>query len=308
MSVDDLVSALVSHADAAGRPELRPIIDRLCRPIRFRTVGRPGVGRRTLTSALCDTGLVAVHARADVDVLVIAETAKPEDRRIAAAAHAPVVIALNKADLLGAAATERVRLLRQSTGLPVFGVSALLAGGELDDELFGAVRELATEAPELGSVDAFCTAPHRVDAATRARLLATVDLPGIVAAVDAVRAGTDSVALSTQLHHTSAVDALRCGVRAAAAPSRYRRWCAAMTELRTLAARTADHRLAGILASDAAVLAAMEAALAVVRADGLAPEPADPVRWQRYGRGPVNALHRRCAADIVRGALRCRAR
>ena len=32
--------------------------------------------------------------------------------------------------------------------------------------------------------------------------------------------------------------------------------------------------------------------------------PRRAVRWRRYGGGPVNALHRRCSADIVRGSLR----
>ncbi len=30
----------------------------------------------------------------------------------------------------------------------------------------------------------------------------------------------------------------------------------------------------------------------------------DLVHWTRYGDGPVNALHRSCAADICRGSLR----
>ncbi|MEX7474391.1 hypothetical protein AB4Z39_32380, partial [Mycobacterium adipatum] len=99
-------------------------------------------------------------------------------------------------------------------------------------------------------------------------------------------------------------DDLLAGVRAAAAPLRYRRLCAAMTQLRALAARTADQRLDAVLTGDTAVLAAMAAALAVVRADGLDAGDADPVGWQRYSRGPVNALHRRCGADIARAALR----
>ncbi|MCF6386598.1 hypothetical protein L2K20_06410 [Mycobacterium sp. MBM] len=308
MSVDDFVSDLSAHADATGRPALRSIIGRLCRPVRFRTTGRPGVGRRTLMAALSDADLTAVDARADgdadVDVVVIAEAAKPEDRQLAAAARAPVVIALNKTDLLGAAAAARVRLIRQHTGLPVFGVSALFATAVLDDGLFDAVRALATDPPDLRSVDAFCAAPHRVDAATRARLLDTVDLSGIAVAVDAVRAGADSAGVAAQLRGSSAVDEVRSAVLAAAAPARYLRLCDALTELRTLAAGTADQRLDAILTGDAAALAAMETALAVVRADGLAAHAGDPVRWRRYRRGPVNALHRRCAADIERGALR----
>ena len=103
MSVDEFVSELSALADADGRRELRPIIDGLSRPIRVRTVGRPGVGLRTLTAGLRAAGLAVVDTGADVEVLVIAETAKPEDCRITAAADGPIVVALNKADLLGAA-------------------------------------------------------------------------------------------------------------------------------------------------------------------------------------------------------------
>jgi hypothetical protein len=48
----------------------------------------------------------------------------------------------------------------------------------------------------------------------------------------------------------------------------------------------------------------MSAAADVLRADGLPVGGADAVRWSRYGRGPVNALHRRCAHALTRGALR----
>lgn len=304
MSVDDLVAELTAHADDATRPALRPIIERLTRPLRVRASGRVGVGVRTLTDALRDAGLTVADARAEVEVLVIAETAKPEDRQSAAAARGPVVVALNKADLLGAALPERVRLLRHRTGLPVFGVSALLATAVLDAPLLDAVRALAEDPADLSSVDAFRAAPHRVDAGTRARLLDTLDLYGIAAAVAAVGAGADGTALTAMLRRCSAVDDLLAGVRAAAAPLRYQRLCAAMTQLRALAARTADQRLDAVLTGDTAVLAAMAAALAVVRADGLDAGVADPVGWQRYSRGPVNALHRRCGADIARAALR----
>ncbi|TFV55703.1 hypothetical protein E4P42_21655 [Mycobacterium sp. PS03-16] len=58
--------------------------------------------------------------------------------------------------------------------------------------------------------------------------------------------------------------------------------------------------------------AAMSAAVDVVQAAGLTVDRGDDpaahlrraVRWRHYGRGPVNALHRACAADITRGSLR----
>lgn len=64
--------------------------------------------------------------------------------------------------------------------------------------------------------------------------------------------------------------------------------------------------------TDAAVLARMREAVAVLRAAGLHVDTDDDrdahlrraVRWQRYSRGPVSALHRACAADVVRGSLR----
>lgn len=308
MSVDEFVSELSAHADATDHPALRRMIDGLSRPIRVRTMGRPGVGRRTLTAALRDADMAIVDTRADVGVLVIAETAKPEDCRTVAAADGPMVIALNKADLLGVAAPDRVRAVRLLTGAPTVPVSALLATTSLDDELLAAVAALAADPGDLSSTDAFCAAPHAVDAATRVRLLAAVDLSGIAEAVAAFRAGADGRALTASLRRLSNVDEVLAGVRAATASLRYRRLCAAMTRLRALAAGTADPRLERALVSDSAVRAAMDAAAEVLRADGLDAGPDDPlrraVRWQRYGRGPVNALHRRCAADMARGALR----
>jgi hypothetical protein len=64
--------------------------------------------------------------------------------------------------------------------------------------------------------------------------------------------------------------------------------------------------------TDAAVLARMRAAVEVLRDAGLDIDITGnreshlrrAVRWQRYSRGPVSALHRDCAADIVRGSLR----
>ena len=78
MSVDDLVAELTAHADDATRPALRPIIERLTRPLRVRATGRVGVGVHTLTDALRDAGLTVADARAEVEVLVIAASANDD--------------------------------------------------------------------------------------------------------------------------------------------------------------------------------------------------------------------------------------
>jgi hypothetical protein len=60
------------------------------------------------------------------------------------------------------------------------------------------------------------------------------------------------------------------------------------------------------------VAARMSAAIEVVEAAGMAVDRDDEVgahlrraiAWQRYSRGPVSELQRRCADDIVRGSLR----
>jgi hypothetical protein len=56
----------------------------------------------------------------------------------------------------------------------------------------------------------------------------------------------------------------------------------------------------------------MAAAVDVVEAAGLSVDRGDDpsshlrraAHWRRYSRGPVDALHRSCGADIARGSLR----
>jgi hypothetical protein len=48
----------------------------------------------------------------------------------------------------------------------------------------------------------------------------------------------------------------------------------------------------------------VEAGVAVDRGDDAAAHLRRAVRWRRYSRGPVDALHRSCGADIARGSLR----
>ena len=85
-----------------------------------------------------------------------------------------------------------------------------------------------------------------------------------------------------------------------------------MTELQTLAVQSGDDRLTELLSTDETVLAVMAAAVDVVEASGVRVDPGDDaashlrraVHWRRYSRGPVDALHRSCGADISRGSLR----
>ena len=146
----------------------------------------------------------------------------------------------------------------------------------------------------------------------RARLLERLDRFGIAHAVLALADGTDPTALPAHLRSLSNVDAVLAGLEAVAAPVRYRRLRAAMAEMHSLAVQLDDERLLRLLNSDAAVLATMAAAVDVVEADGIRVDPGDhpdahrrrAVQWRRYGRGPVDALHRSCSAAITRGSLR----
>lgn len=220
----EFIAALRAHTAPAGS-RLASVITGLEQPIRVRVTGRPGVGRATTTAALRAAGVaIALAASADVMVLVIAETVKPEDRRIYTDSATPVLIVLNKADLLADPAGRAATIARQ-TGLPVVPCCA-----------------------------------H--------------------ADIGAVLAGIASVS----------------------ALMRYRRLRTALRRLHAVAAT--DPGLADLLAGDAAVLAVSTAAAEVLWAAGLDPDAGDAVRWQRYSRGPVDALHRDCGADLARRALR----
>src|SRR5690242_10664839 len=82
---------------------LAAVIARLAAPLRVAVVGRSGVGRDTVAAALAAAGVAVTTDApdADVQVLVIAEVLKPEDRAVLAAAETPMVTVLNKADLTG---------------------------------------------------------------------------------------------------------------------------------------------------------------------------------------------------------------
>jgi hypothetical protein len=314
---------LSRFAEQSGDRRLAPIVSGLTAPVGVRVLGRPGVGRRTVAAALGRAGVPVAGdgARADVTVLVICEALKPEDAASLAAQTGPVVTVLNKADLSGVAdggPMARARAVaadcRARTGVRTEPMIGLLACAELDDELLGALRTLLTRPADLRSTDAFLHTDHAIDPTVRRRLLATLDRFGIAHAVLALDRsdGGGADALPGLLRRLSGIDGVVAAVDEAAAPLRYRRLCSALARLQALVVESADPDLSEFLAGDDTVLAVMSAAVDVVQAAGLTVDPGDDraahlrraVRWRRYGAGPVDALHRRCAADITRGSLR----
>jgi hypothetical protein len=308
---------------------LSPIIGRLRRRIGVAVVGRTGVGRNTVAAALRHHGVAVTTdpAAADVRVLVIAEALKPEER-VMAVTGLPTLIVLNKADLTGsrsggalANAHCRAADVQRRTGRPTVAMVGLLAAtgaseatGETGtfDDLVGALRILVSTPADLESVDAFIHCEHPVGRDVRTRLLDRLDRFGIAHAVLALARGDDPATLPALLQRLSNVDAVLAGLRACAAPVRYRRLRAALAEMHSLAIELNDEALFGLLNSEAAVLSSMAAAVDVVEADGIRVDPDDhpdahrrrAMQWRRYGGGPVNALHRSCSADITRGSLR----
>jgi hypothetical protein len=315
------VAALTRFAEQSRNPRLAPIIGRIAVPPRVAVLGRDGVGRDTVGAALSRAAVTVTPDAtvADVHVLVIAEALKPEDGAQLAAADRPIVTVLNKADLTGLGdggplvrAHRRAADCRALTGVPTVPMVALLATAELDDELMSALRVLVTEPADLTSTDAFVRTGHSLRPELRRRLLAALDRFGIATAVLALGEGADAATVSAVLRRASQIDRVVEHIEAAGAPVRYRRVRSALTELNSLAAQSGDERLAEFLSTDETVLAVMAAAVDVVEAAGAAVDRGDDaaahlrraVHWRRYSRGPVDALHRSCGADIARGSLR----
>jgi hypothetical protein len=259
----------------------------------------------------------------DVCVLVIAETAKPEEIAMARSARRPVLIVLTKADLSGsgpggpmAVARRRAVAIGRHAGVrtvPMVGPLAALEGsGELDGDLVTALRRFVTEPPNLTNVDAFVEDPHPVDRDVRRRLLDRLDRFGIAHAMLALADGCIAGRLPSHLARVGNLDEVLAGLEAVAAPIRYRQLRDAVTELRSRAVQSDDDALSDLLADDVTVLAMMTGAVDVVEAAGLPVDRGDSaaahleraIHWSRYRRGPVNALHRHCSSDIVRGSLR----
>ncbi|GAS99707.1 uncharacterized protein RMCC_6672 [Mycolicibacterium canariasense] len=300
---------MAAFAAESGESGLAPILRRSNRPIRVGVTGRRGTGCTTVTAALRAAGRTVVTGPVDATVLVVAETVKPEDL-----AHCGpnTLVVLNKQDLLGSALPAQLAAVRARTGRPTVPMNALLAlasAAALDKSLVGALRVMAADPPDLSSTDAVTAGPHPVDAALRGRLLTLLDRFGIAALTAAVRAGADPASLPALMRELSGLDDVLGALDAVTAPQRYRRLQVALTEVRALAVRSGNGDLWALLASDRVVLAEMTAAAEVLRAAGLpVGANADARRWSRYGRGPLNALHRSCASALTRGSLRLAAR
>jgi len=315
----DALARLAGSADPAGR--LAQISQRAAAPLRVAVHGRRGVGVPTVRAALVAAGIDVVDdAGADVDVLVIAEVAKPED-----AVRSATLVVLNKADLSGfgpggpiAVAQRRCAQLADLAGTPTEPMVALLAVAAmdysvLDAQLLGALRTLVDEPADLRTPDGFVSGAHRLAPPLRRRLIETLDLFGIAHSVVILRddgAGAGAREVRAALRRVSHIDEVIRRIDAVAVEARYRRMLGVLDDLQVLA--VTDRQIAAFLAADDTVLARMSAAVDVVEGVGLTVDPCDDpaahlhraLHWRRYGGGPVTDLHRACAADIARGSLR----
>jgi hypothetical protein len=308
-------------AEQGNTPRLKRLTKRIAEPLHIAVLGRDGVGGGTVAAALTAAGVTVTSdvTAADVHIVVVAESLKPEERVRLAAADRPTVTVLNKADLTGLGdggpltrAHRRAAECRALTGVPTVPMIALLATADLDDELLSALRVLVTEPADLTSTDAFVLTGHSLRPELRRRLLATLDRFGIARAILALGEGADDATVSTVLRRASQIDRVVAHVEAAGAPVRYRRIRSVVSELHYLALQSGDKRLVEFLSTDETVLAMMAAAVDVIEAAGVAVDRGDDaaahlrraVHWRRYSRGPVDALHRSCGADISRGSLR----
>ncbi|MGE2736199.1 hypothetical protein [Mycolicibacterium vaccae] len=298
-------------------PRVAAIHRRFDVPSRVTVCGRVGVGRSTVAAALVTAGVrVVTDGPADLSVVVVAERLKPEDAALLR--RGPAVIVWNKADLAGvgpggplAVAARRAAEAGAATGCAAVPMVALLATVTWDESLLAALRVLAEHPADMTSVDAFVAGAHPLDAEVRAGLLAGLDRFGLAHAVLAVADGTPGAVVADRLRDLSGVRAAADAIHAATAPARYRSVCAALRELRLVAAG-GDRRIEEFLTGDAVVLAVMAAAVDVVEGAGLRVDRGDDtaahlrraVHWERYARGPVDALHASCGAAIRRGSLR----
>jgi hypothetical protein len=285
--------------------------------------GRRGVGVTTVCEALGARGVcVTTDGDADVRVLVVVETLKPEER--VRLADGVAVVVLNKADLCRsrpdgpiAEANRLAAAIQGQTGARTIAMSALLAvagRGPVDAETVDALHTLCRAPADLSSVDAFVAVEHPLSAGTRARVLARLDRFGVAHALTALARGADAATLPELMSGLSNVADLLAALRSASAAVRYRRVCDAVIELRCLATGSGPDGLVDWLAGDEPVLAVMAAAVDVLECDGLRVDAGDSpeahvgraVHWRTYGRGPVGSLHRDCSAAVVRGSLRLR--
>lgn len=280
------------------------IAEGLAAPLRVAVSGRRGVGRRTVAHALALAGVevTASPSDADLEVYVLAEVVKPEDRDATGTARHRVLTVLNKADLTPAAGVP---------GEPMVALLAVAAlDGLLDDTRWTELHALAARAADLSSPDSFLTGIHPVPVGTRRQLLETFDLFGITRAIAAIGRGESKAQVQALLRRLSRVDTVLDRIAAAGSEVHYRRILDAVAGLEALA--VTDRRAAEFLSRDDTVIARMAAAADVAEQAGLPVERCRhrsayldrAVRWRHYSRGPVSAVQRAAGADIARGSLR----
>lgn len=324
----DLAEGLSRLAADGVTPRWTSPVRRLAAEVTVSVSGRPGVGVGTVRRALTAMGLPltdgpAGPAPGDVEVRVVAEIVKPEDRAAVTGADGPIVMVFTKADLCradgsGALAAAR-RCANRGTRVPVpaeplIGLLAV-AGSDpaiLDEGVVAALRTLTGVPADLSSVDAFVRGPHALPPSVRHRLADRLDLFGIASAVLALRTGaaSDAAGLRGVFRAESGIDGVCAAIGLAIAEARYRRHLAVGAELE---ARAATDPCAAALLRDRSIAGARTfAARAVLRAAGMTPGASgagdaglfEALRWQNHGAGPVTALHRSCAADLTRHAMR----
>lgn len=294
---DELAVLAAQNAD----PRLSQIAAAITAPLQIAVTGRRGVGRRTMVAALAAAGIpsgIDVHS-AELSVHVVAEARKPEDSAALRAARSrPVLVVLNKTDLLGRDGVAASRAAAEPMSA-LFALAGL--GGGLDDRLWQALRCLAARPADLSSAERFVSGVHPVPQQIRQRLCDTVDVSGIAALLDLARREGTLAQARARLVALSGVEGVLARLQVMGAAAYRRRMTHALTRLEAMA--VADSRIDAFLVRDATVAARLGAAVAAM---GLPEEP--PLerarRWQAYRSAPVGPAARSCATDIVRGSLR----
>lgn len=314
--VDELARFAADCADQ----RVATIAERAAAPLRVEVDGRRGVGRATVARALGGSGSgiavqvagaassgadVPIELPGDVLVYVVAEAVKPEDSAAIAAADAPVVAVVNKADLAGSlsgrggdeplvAARALCGELAARVGVPMDPMIGVLALASLTDlqadgpggSLWAALTTLAAHpggAGLDGSFAGFLTIDHPDDSPlpvqARERLLAALDLFGIALGIAAARQGRTAGQVRALFRRTSGIDNVLSRIAVAGAEARYQRVLCAVAELEALAVgdRALGERIAGFLSRDDTVVARMAAAVDLAEAAGLDPDgPGSP--------------------------------
>lgn len=264
--------------------------------------GRAGVGRRTAARALAHTEQLALapESDADLEVYVIAEVVKPEDRTAIAKAVRPVVTVLTKVDLIAttatarhpqgptAAARARCEQLSARTGLPVEPLIGLLAVAELDDMMWAGLHALAHG--------------DRLPPGVRRRLTDAVGVFGTGQAVVAIRHGATRAEVMALLRRLSCIDEVVDAIEVRGAAARYRRVLDAVADLEALA--VTDARVSDFLTRDDTVVARMVAAVDAVEAGGVTVDRGTTLEAHLQRALAWRSDESSAGSDIVRGSLR----